>query len=84
MLKANEARARVEVLINEEREGIILKAKEFCETVVNEEIKKAVSEKKESIVVSCDKELREEAWKYLRTQGYVTYFCGHSSIDIRW
>ena len=84
MLKANEARERVAVLINEEKEGIKLKAEEFCETVVDKEIKNAVDDKKCRVTVKCNEEIKEEAWKYLRGKGYVVYYCGCENLDIRW
>lgn len=84
MLKANKARERVAVLIKEEKEGIILKAKEFCETVVDKEIKNAVDSKKCRVIVKCNEEIKEEVWKYLRVHGYVVYYCGCENLDIRW
>lgn len=84
MLKANEARERVTVVIKGEKEAIILKAKEFCETVVDKEIKKAVADKFCRVIVKCNEEIKEEVCKYLRVHGYVVYYCGCENLEIRW
>ena len=84
MIKANEALAKVREIEQAEKMAIKEKAIQFCETEVNIKIKEKVAEKETMVIIPCDKELKEDAWAYLKEQGYTVYYTGIDNLDIRW
>ena len=84
MIKANEALAKVKEIEQAEKMAIKERAIQFCETEVNTKIKEKVALKERMVVVNCEPELKEDAWAYLKEQGYTVYFTGINNLDIRW
>ena len=84
MIKANEALARVNELQRKEKEAIKDRAIKFCETVVNTAIEEKIALKEKMVIVNCEHELKEDAWAYLKEQGYTVYYTGFNNLDIRW
>ena len=84
MIKANEALAKVREIEQAEKMAIKENAIQFCETEVNTKIKEKVAEKGTMVLVPCDKELKDDAWAYLKEQGYIVYYTGVDNLDIRW
>lgn len=84
MIKANEALARVNELERKAKEAIKERAIQFCETTVNTAIEEKVALKERMVIVNCEPELKEDAWAYLKEQGYTVYYTGINNLDIRW
>ena len=84
MIKANEALAKVNEIERKEKEAIKDRAIKFCETVVNTAIEEKVALKEKMVLVNCEPELKEDAYNYLREQGYTVYYTGINNLDIRW
>ena len=84
MIKANEARAKVREIEQAEKLAIKERAIQFCETEINEKIKLKVAEKGTQLIVKCDPIIKENAWAYLKEQGFVVYYTGVDNLDIRW
>ena len=84
MIKANEALAKVNEIVRQEKEAIKDRAIKFCETVVNTAIEEKVALKERMVIVNCEPELKEDAYNYLREQGYTVYYTGINNLDIRW
>ena len=84
MIKANEALAKVNEIERKEKEAIKDRAIKFCETVVNTAIEEKVALKEKMVLVNCEGELKDDAYNYLREQGYTVYYTGINNLDIRW
>ena len=84
MIKANEAMTKVRELEQAEKMIIKERAIKFCETEVNIKIKETVAEKGTRVTVPCDQVIKEDAWAYLKEQGYTVYYAGADNLDIRW
>ena len=84
MIKANEALAKVNEIEKKEKEAIKARAIKFCEITVNTAIEEKIALKKRMVIVNFEPELKEDAYNYLREQGYTVYYTGINNLDIRW
>lgn len=85
MLKANKARELTEIAIKKEIETRAERAKEFCNTVIAQEIEKSANAKNSSVTIQ---DIERQIYAYvigiLKDNGYVVTQLNSTTLTILW
>jgi hypothetical protein len=85
MIKANEARARIEELRLQEQEQKRQNAIDLCEGEISRAIEGKVEEQKRVLTFKINENIdRQEVMTYLQEQGFTVNVSGIKAVDIWW